>query len=71
MPRTDPRPRGVSSPIAAARLAAGLTQAQLAAKIGCKQVDISRCEHGVCALKAEMLFKIANALGFSMESLMK
>lgn len=71
MPRTDPRPRRVSSPIAAARLAAGLTQEQLGEKMGLPQNVISRWERGACIPKSDSLFKLANALGCSMESLMK
>lgn len=68
---TDPHQREVSFSIAAARLAAGLTQAQLGEKVGLPQNVISRWERGVCIPKSDSLFKIAKALGCSMESLMK
>ena len=71
MAKTDPRPRGVSSPIAAARLAAGLTQAQLGEKIGHPSKTISRWENGSNMPKADALLKIANVLGCSVESLIK
>lgn len=71
MAKTDPRPRGASSPIAAARLAAGLTQAQLGEKIGRPSKTISRWENGSNMPKADALLKIANVLGCSVESLIK
>lgn len=52
----------------AARKAAGLTQVELAEKVGCKQKDISRWENGR-PMTAETLKKIANALGCSMDDL--
>lgn len=71
MPRTDPRPRGTNSPITASRLAAGMTQAQLAAAVGCTQKDVSRWERGVYSPKTETLSKIAQALGCAMEDLLQ
>lgn len=71
MARTDPRPRGASSPIAEARLAAGLTQAELGEKVGCSCKVVSRWERGMNIPRADVLLKIAKALGCSMESLMK
>ena len=53
MPRTDPRSRGASSPIASARLAAGLTQEQLGEKMGLPQNVISRWERGACIPKSD------------------
>lgn len=62
-PRTAPRNRGNAHPITAARLAAGLTQAQLAARIGCTQKDVSRWEHGVRTPSAAYSMALAEALG--------
>ena len=45
------------------RLANGLTQKQLAAKIGIKQPLISRLERGLCNPSIKFLRKIATALG--------
>lgn len=52
----------------AARKAAGLTQAQLAEKVGCYQKDIARWEAGL-EPKALTLKKLAQALGCSMDDL--
>lgn len=61
-PRRGPRGRGTQSPIAMARMAAGMTQAQLAEAIGKTQRDVSRWERGVCAPRADVLIGIAGAL---------
>ena len=53
----------------AARLAAGLTQTQLAEAVGCKQKDISRYESGLHEPGALTLKKIAQVLGCSMDVL--
>lgn len=68
MARTDPRPRS-DSPITAARISAGLTQAQLAEKIGCRRNDISRWETGFCRPAIDSLAALASALGVPMEQL--
>ena len=52
----------------AARKAAGLTQKQLAEKVGCRQVDISRWEAGREPV-ASMLKKLATAMNCSMDDL--
>lgn len=52
----------------AARLAAGMTQAQLAAAMGCTQKDISRWEAGL-EPRALTLKKMAQALGCKMDDL--
>lgn len=52
----------------AARIAAGLTQAQLAEKVGCSQHHISRWEEGR-EPRALTLKKLAEALGCSMDDL--
>jgi transcriptional regulator with XRE-family HTH domain len=51
-----------------ARQRAGLTQAQLAEKVGCSQHHISRWEAGL-EPKALTLKKLAQALGCSMDDL--
>ena len=53
----------------AARLAAGLTQAQLAEAVGCLQKDISRYESGQHEPGALTLKKMAQALRCSMDDL--
>ena len=53
----------------AARLAAGLTQGQLAEKVGCQQRDISRWENGQREPMANTLKKLALALECSMDEL--
>lgn len=68
---TVPRPSGSKSPITAARLAAGMTQAQLAASVGCAQKDISRWENGSRNPKTDSLQKIAQVLGCTMEDLIQ
>lgn len=67
--RKAPRERGNKSPITAARMAAGLTQGQLAEKIGCTQKDVSRWERGVYSPRIDALVKMAGALGCSLEDL--
>ena len=52
-----------SSPIRAARRAAGLTQVQLAEKAGCSQQDINRWETGRVNPTAKTLKKLAEAIG--------
>lgn len=68
MARTDPRPRS-DSPITAARISAGLTQAQLAEKIGCRQKDVSYWETGHYRPSVSSLAALASALGVPMEQL--
>lgn len=51
-----------------ARKAAGLTQAQLAERVGCTQKDIARWESGR-EPKALTLKKLAQALGSNMDDL--
>jgi transcriptional regulator with XRE-family HTH domain len=52
-----------------ARLAAGLTQAQLAERIGTKQSSISRLEGGDTEPSFDMLRRLAAALNVSFEIL--
>lgn len=65
----DPRERGNDSPLARARMAAGMTQGQLAEKIGCSQKDVSRWEHGARTPRVETLAKIAGVFGCKIEDL--
>ena len=51
------------SPIARHRLAAGLTQTQLAQKLGVTQLTITRWEHGARNPRRTMLYKLAEVLG--------
>lgn len=67
--RKAPRQRGNDSPITRARLAAGMTQGQLAEAIGQTQKDVSRWERGVYKPRAEVLIRIAGTLGCSIEDL--
>ena len=67
--RSAPRPRGNDSPITRMRLAKGLTQAQLAEIVGCRQVDISLWENGVRQPSAKSAIKLAHALNCRMEEL--
>lgn len=64
-----PRGRGNDSPLARARMAAGMTQGQLAEKIGCSQKDVSRWEHGARTPRVETLAKIAGVFGCKIEDL--
>lgn len=69
--RNAPRDRGAKSPITAARLAAGMTQGQLAEAVGCTQKDISRWERGVYSPRVDVLVKMAEVLGCSIDELIK
>lgn len=71
MARTSPRARGAQSPIATARIAAGLTQAQLAEAVGCKPLAISRWEHGFCSPSSHALSLMAQVLGCQMDDLIQ
>lgn len=62
MSRTAPRNMGNTSPIATARLAAGLTQAQLAEAVGCSEQTINRWEHGLFIPRGANLLKLAETL---------
>lgn len=53
----------------AARKAAGMSQADLAEKVGCRQKDISRWESGLHEPGALTLKKMAQVLGCSMDDL--
>lgn len=66
--RTLPRVTN-DSPIAAARIRAGMTQAQLAQAVGCMQKEISMWETGARCPRATTIIKIAKALNCTVESL--
>ena len=70
-PRRGPRERGAQSPIAQARMAAGLTQAQLADAVGVKPQQIGRWERGGRNPKLDALERIAAACGCRVEDLME
>lgn len=60
-----------NSPIAQLRFERGLTQQQLAQKIGCRNRDVSRWELGICKPGAVYLVKLAAALDCSIETLLQ
>ena len=67
--RTAPRKTN-DSPMARIRMDRGLTQGQLADKIGCRQKDVSRWES--CTKPgADYLVKISAALECSIDELLK
>ena len=68
--RQAPR-RTNSSPIAAARIEAGMTQAELAAKLDVPQPQIAKWETGARHPKVENLARIAAALGVPLERLLQ
>ena len=68
MARTDPRPTN-NSPIARLRIERGITQAQLAERIGCPQSSVSRWEQTGKAPGTRYLIKIAEALGCDLKDL--
>lgn len=59
----EPRHTSTASPIASARISAGLTQAQLAEKIGVAAQHVGRWERGDRKPKLDALMRIAHALG--------
>lgn len=61
--RNAPRNRGANSPLAKARIAANMTQKQLADAVGCLQKDVSRWERGVVNPSGVNLLKLAEILG--------
>lgn len=69
MARTDPRPTN-SSPIARLRIERGLTQAQLAERIGCPQSSVSRWEQSGKAPGTKYLIKIAEVFGCRLDELL-
>lgn len=64
MPIDHTAPRTTTdSPIARRRIAAGLTQTQLAEKLGVTQLTVSRWENDVRAPRRSTLYKLAEVLG--------
>ena len=63
--RNTPRNRGNESPLTEARMAAGLTQAQLAQLVGCSQKDISRWENGARNPSAARAVSLATILNLN------
>lgn len=59
----------VGNMLAAARLKAGLTQTQLAAKLNIRQNMISDYERGTRRLSPDMAKRLAGALGIAVERL--
>lgn len=68
--RKRPRKTSTNSPITRARMAAGMTQGQLAQAIGQTQNDVSRWERGMHQPRTDVLLKIAGVLGCSLEDLL-
>lgn len=68
--RQTPR-RTNDSPIAAARIEAGMTQAQLAVCLDVPQPQIAKWETGARHPKVENLAKVATALGVPLERLLQ
>ena len=68
MARTDPRPTN-TSPIARIRIERGITQAQLAERIGCPRSSVSRWEQAGKAPGTRYLVKIADVLGCEIKDL--
>lgn len=60
-----------SSPIAKRRIELGMTQQQLAEKVGCYAKDVSRWENGVFMPHVETMLKIATVLGCSIDDLVE
>lgn len=67
--RAAPR-RTNDSPIARMRRTRGMTQGQLAEKVGCYTKDISRWENGERNPASKSLHALANALGCTIDELM-
>ena len=68
MARNDPRPTN-DSPISRLRIERGLTQAQLAERIGCPQSSVSRWEQTGKAPGTRYLLKIAEVLECDLKDL--
>ena len=67
--RKEPRNRGNTSPITRARMAAGMTQAQLGEAIGVKPQQIGNWERGIRNPKIHALKKMADVLECSVDDL--
>lgn len=53
------------------RIAKGMTQVELAAKLGLSQAEISRKENGLTAIEANQLYAFAAALGVHVTELLR
>ena len=67
--RTNPRRTNATSPIAAARVAAGLTQADLSQRLGIGTATIQRWESGQTSPSVVKLKALAEALGVSVDKI--
>lgn len=70
MSRTDPRARGNTNPIATARMAIGLTQRQLADRLGVSLRSVIRWEREDVTPDAATLFKLAALLNVDPKELL-
>ena len=66
-----PRKTGSDSALAQLRSERGMTQRELAARVGCYPKDISRWETGTVLPGTASLIKLATALDCSYEDLLK
>lgn len=66
-----PRKTGSDSLLAQMRRERGITQRELAARVGCYPKDISRWENGVRTPSAESLAKLAAALGCTSDDIIR
>ena len=66
-----PRKTGSDSTLAQLRSERGMTQRELAARVGCYPKDISRWENGVRTPGAESLAKLAAALGCTSDDIIR
>lgn len=66
-----PRKTGSDSLLAQMRRERGMTQRELAARVGCYPKDISRWENGVRTPGAESLAKLAAALGCTSDDIIR
>ena len=78
MPRSVPPPdwvltrrRAIGDHIRTARLAAGLTQEQVALRIGMDRATYNRIEMGHSAALLDSLIRIADALGVDLSDLVR
>ena len=78
MPRSVPPPdwvltrrRAIGDHIRTARLAAGLTQEQVALRIGMDRATYNRIEQGHAAALIDSLIRIADAIGVPLSDLVR
>jgi transcriptional regulator with XRE-family HTH domain len=70
-PRTQRAARAIGKQIREARLAAGLSQEALAAKIGMTRGNFVRIEKGQTNVTIESLLRVANGLGLKVAVLLE